>query len=496
MKNSNIVISVTPEIAIDKSNNYAGGLGTLEADKFYEMSKFKDIEYYVFSILYRNGYVKYEFDMNGNPQPMPQPQEKEFLEKLKEEEKIIIKIGDENIEVIPKIYSYGYAKAILFDINDRKWEFLNDRVYIENSVEERFYKYIFLAKATKEYITKNIDLESINYIDLQEAYTAILPLILNLDKYRFVIHTPGRWGHPEFSKFLFKKEFDFDFFNDPVVLTDIGNAMANKIFCVSKKHFEIIKKMFPHFSKKIDYVTNGVNLDRWVEKEIKESFEENEMNIDKFTTIKERLRKRLYDFVLGFKKHFDIKDEFIVAWSRRMVEYKRPDFILRFIKRNKDLNIIYVIAGKAHPHDSFGLKMMKEFYKISQENKRVVFIPEYNIDIARTIIQGVDLLLFTPLVGHEASGTSFMKAGANGTLTLCSHDGSVPEIVENDKNSWIFGDDKNSSYELFENKLKEIYRIFAEKRDYYNALCVNAISSFIPKVDIRNSLKKYYPEIH
>ncbi|MFH8109869.1 MAG: hypothetical protein QXE42_00320, partial [Candidatus Aenigmatarchaeota archaeon] len=80
-------------------------------------------------------------------------------------------------------------------------------------------------------------------------------------------------------------------------------------------------------------------------------------------------------------------------------------------------------------------------------------------------------------------------------LVLTSFDGAVPEIAENNKNSWIFGDEKNSSYELFEAKLKEIYKFFFEKREEYNKMCLNAIFSSLPKVDIKNALKKYYPEI-
>ncbi|MEM5828626.1 MAG: glycogen/starch/alpha-glucan phosphorylase [Candidatus Aenigmatarchaeota archaeon] len=494
MKNSNMkIINITPEIAIENSNNYAGGLGILEGDKFYELAKI-GVDYNVFSILYKNGYVSYEFDLNGNPQPMPQSQPKEFLEKLKKDLEFDIRIANENIGVVAWKFSINKANVIFFETNSNKWNFLNNRVYIENSTEERFYKYVFLAKAIKEYIEKNMEIDKIKYIDMQEAYAAILPLIFRFNNYRFVIHTPGKWGHPDFPKALFKKEFDLDFLNDVVVLTEIGNGAAKKIFCVSRKHFEIVSKMFPHFIDKIEYVTNGINLDRWVDNEIRSHYEKNDLNIDKFLKIKERLKNNLENFISNFK-NVDIKDKFIVAWARRIVEYKRPDFILRFIKRNRDLNIIYIIAGKAHPYDTYGLKMMKEFYRISQEKKNVIFIPEYNPEIAKFITQSVDIFLFTPTPGLEASGTSFMKACANGTPVLTSFDGAVPEIVENNKNSWIFGDEKNSSYELFEAKLKEIYKFFFEKREEYNKMCLNAIFSSLPKVDIKNALKKYYPEI-
>lgn len=493
--NNFIISSVAPEISIENSTNFAGGLGTLEGDKFYETSKMSNVEYKVFSLLYRNGYVTYEFDSSGNPQPMPQPQPKDFLKKLKIEDEFKVRISEDDIEVVAFKFSLRNASAIFFDIKSEKWRFINDRLYIENSTEERFYKYVFLAKAIKEYIQRNIDINNLKYIDLQESYTAILPLIFRFNNYRYVIHTPGRWGHPEFPKHLFKKEFGFDFFNDPVVLTEIGNAMANKIFCVSKKHFEIISKMFPHFYNKIDYVTNGINLDRWMHDKIRASLERKELNLEKFIKIKEMLRKSLEEFIYNFKP-LELKDSFVVAWSRRIVEYKRPDFIIRFIKRNKDLNMTYIIAGKSHPFDTYGLKIMKELYKISQERKNVVFIPEYNTEIAKTIIQGVDLFLFTPLPHFEASGTSFMKAGANGTPILTSLDGAVPEIIKNENNSWVFGDENNSSYELFEAKLKEIYKIFYDNKDRYYNICINAISSFVPLVDIKRTLLKYYPEIN
>ncbi|MFH8110122.1 MAG: glycosyl transferase family 1, partial [Candidatus Aenigmatarchaeota archaeon] len=237
MKNSNMkIINITPEIAIENSNNYAGGLGILEGDKFYELAKI-GVDYNVFSILYKNGYVSYEFDLNGNPQPMPQSQPKEFLERLKKDLEFDIRIANEDIRVVAWKFSINKANVIFFETNSNKWNFLNNRVYIENSTEERFYKYVFLAKAIKEYIEKNMEIDKIKYIDMQEAYAAILPLIFRFNNYRFVIHTPGKWGHPDFPKALFKKEFDLDFLNDVVVLTEIGNGAAKKIFCVSRKHF-------------------------------------------------------------------------------------------------------------------------------------------------------------------------------------------------------------------------------------------------------------------
>jgi len=507
-----IIVSITPDIALDIGYTYAGGLGVLEGDKFYAAAKL-GLEYVVISLLYKNGYVSYDFDDDNNPIPLPQPQPRDFIESLSLEDEFEIKLKGERVQVRAWAYKLNKAKAIFLESIYPGWaKKLIDRLYIEDSIESKFYKYTLLAKAAASYIRRNLDVEKVKYIDLQEAYTAMLPLTLRIPgKYRLVIHTPGPWGHPTFPKYLLEKEYGYRFISSQVVLTEIGLATAREGITVSAKHFDIMGEVLPHFAEKMRYVTNGINIDRWMDPEIRARVERGELSIDDLIDIRKNLRHSLIKFLSSIKSISNIEDSFIVGWCRRVVTYKRPDFVLRLIDDLKDLKIAYVLGGKAHPYDSEGLRFMKAFRKMHKERDNVVYIHEYTVSNARLILKGIDLLLFTPFPGWEASGTSFMKAGVNGVPTLASRDGAAIEFIVDDVNGWLFGEDlrelidynvdpkaeeiNEKEYEELKKKVEYVYDIRDSDPEKYYQISLNAIRTLAPRVGIERTLKEYYPDI-
>jgi starch phosphorylase len=137
------------------------------------------------------------------------------------------------------------------------------------------------------------------------------------------------------------------------------------------------------------------------------------------------------------------------------------------------VQIIY--AGKAHPHDNPGKELIRRIVHLARRDElrsRLVFIENYDINIARYLLQGVDIWLNTPLRPHEASGTSGMKAAANGVLNCSILDGwwneaYTPEI------GWAIGrgedyDDRNLQDHVESNALyslleQEIVPLFYDR---------------------------------
>ncbi|MEM2450024.1 MAG: hypothetical protein QW119_04885, partial [Candidatus Methanomethylicaceae archaeon] len=105
MIKNDFIISVTPDIALENGNTYAGGLGVLEGDKFYAASRL-GINYFVLAPYYENGYVDYDFDLNLNPIPKPQPQPQDFLKNLELCDEFNINLRNEII----KIQALKYTK--------------------------------------------------------------------------------------------------------------------------------------------------------------------------------------------------------------------------------------------------------------------------------------------------------------------------------------------------------------------------------------------------
>jgi len=121
-----------------------------------------------------------------------------------------------------------------------------------------------------------------------------------------------------------------------------------------------------------------------------------------------------------------------IGFARRFATYKRATLLLRDPERlarilndpARPVQIIY--AGKAHPRDNAGKEYIQRIVSLARHTefrRRLVFLEEYDLSVSRYLVQGVDVWLNTPMRPMEASGTSGMKAAANGTLNLSTLDG-------------------------------------------------------------------------
>ncbi len=506
-----VIVSITPDLALDEGYTYAGGLGVLEGDKFYTAARL-GLDYVVLTLYYRGGYVDYEFsgeDIIARPQRHP----RSFIEKLFPGEEFTVKLRGEDVIVKPWVYRYGTAKAVFFEAVCPMWaRKLTDRIYIEESVEEKFYKYTLLAKASAYYIENIIGVDNVDYVDLQEAYTALLTLLLPLNhKYRIIIHTPGPWGHPTFPREFIEKEFGWSLTTPQVVLTEIGLTQTKEAFVVSRKQLDVIKQVFPHHAGKIRYVTNGVDVERWTHEEVKKVVAKGSFSVDELWSAHVRVKEQLLTLLGKYKDFRKDPSKMIIVWARRITRYKRPYFIAKFIEEYSGDDVLFVLAGKPHPHDSEGLEMLKWFKKLHEENSNVVLVHDYDVSKAKLILAGGDLLLFTPFSGWEACGTSYMKAGINGVPTLSSRDGGVLELIEDGVNGWLFGKDlrvfiniyedprareiDSEEYREFKDKLKSIIKLYYDKPSEYERVGYEAFKTFRSRADIKNTLKGYYPDM-
>jgi starch phosphorylase len=139
-------------------------------------------------------------------------------------------------------------------------------------------------------------------------------------------------------------------------------------------------------------------------------------------------------------------DTIIITWARRFASYKRPELLFRDPRRIKELieahpNVLFLFAGKSHPADPEGKERIARtlHFEASPELKgHVLFIEDYNMEVASFLVSGSDVWLNVPLQLREASGTSGMKAVMNGVLNLSTNDGWVYEAV-NGEVPWRIG---------------------------------------------------------
>ena len=171
-------------------------------------------------------------------------------------------------------------------------------------------------------------------------------------------------------------------------------------------------------------------------------------------------------------------DALTIGFARRFATYKRGNLLLRDPERlvallsNDERPVQFVFAGKAHPADGSGKDLIRQlvhFARRANVRHRLVFVENYNIGLARYMVQGVDVWLNTPRRPHEASGTSGMKAAVNGVLNVSTLDGWWCEGYSGDC-GWAIG--KGEEYEDVE------YHDTVESQALFNLLENEVIPCF------------------
>ena len=209
-----------------------------------------------------------------------------------------------------------------------------------------------------------------------------------------------------------------------------------------------------------------------------------------------------------------------IGFARRFATYKRANLILRDIGRlleiinRPNMPVQIIFAGKSHPADEAGKMLIQEVYrtvKKAENGGRLVFLEDYDMNLARYLVQGVDVWLNTPRRPHEASGTSGMKAAMNGVLNFSVLDGWWREGF-NGKNGWAIGrdidydnpnqqddEDAISMYDTLENQIIPLYY---KKRssdglpgDWID-MVKETIRTLAPQFSVRRMVKEYLEQLY
>jgi len=208
-----------------------------------------------------------------------------------------------------------------------------------------------------------------------------------------------------------------------------------------------------------------------------------------------------------------------IGFARRFATYKRATLLLRDVERLRalvsipDRPVQIMFAGKAHPADEPAKRFIQDLYRLVKQPEfggRIVFVEDYDINVARYLLQGVDVWLNTPRRPQEASGTSGQKAAINGVLNCSILDGWWREGY-NGKNGWAIGDeeeypneeaqdeaDSQSLYELLENEIVPLY--YDRDDDYIPRRWLRkvkeSIRSLAPTFSTWRMVKEYTAEMY
>jgi starch phosphorylase len=278
--------------------------------------------------------------------------------------------------------------------------------------------------------------------------------------------------------------------NEPFNMAYLGIHGCGAVNGVSQLHAQVSKKMFSNLFPRwpvaevpIACVTNGVHVpswdsseadalwhkacgsDRWrqdlddIETQIRATSDEDlwkmrcanrEHLIDAVRIRNKRQERSIGTWSASGCRGANIFDPNVLTlgFARRFAAYKRPNLLLRNPERltriltNASHPVQLVVAGKAHPEDREGQRMIQEWVQFSRRQEvqgRVVFLSDYDMSLAEQLVQGVDVWVNTPRRPWEACGTSGMKVLVNGGLNLSSLDGWWAEAYDPSL-GWKVGD--------------------------------------------------------
>ncbi len=251
-------------------------------------------------------------------------------------------------------------------------------------------------------------------------------------------------------------------------MATFANGVAQLHGVVSREMFQGLWQNLPEQEVPITAITNGVHARSCVAKSTQELYDrylgpnwssapaENQLwermdaipdeelwrnhercRLDMIVYVREHLVKHLRDrgaSPVEIAEAQEVLDPYAltIGFARRFATYKRATLWMRDLERikqilgNRNRKIQFVIAGKAHPKDIPGKELIREINRFIREQgyeKQIVFVPNYDIHVARLLVAGCDVWLNTPRRPREASGTSGMKAAMNGLLNLSVLDG-------------------------------------------------------------------------
>jgi len=458
---------------------YTGGLGVLAGDTIRAAADLA-IPAVGMTLLHRKGYFRQHLDESGNQSEFEKDWDPEdYLEKLPL--RVQITMSGHPLQVQAWRYNvrseFGHSVPVYFlDTclpENSPWDQGLTNFLYGGDARYRLGQEIVLGFAGIAML-RSLGYHVVQTYHMNEGHSALITLALMEErawgrglhtmeaadsqavKQRcvFTTHTPIPEGHDEFELSLTREILGnerTDFLigarccdNGKLNMTSLALSFSRYINGVSMRHEEVTRNIFTNH--RIDAITNGVHATTWTSPVFTDLYD---LHIPQWRRDNlylkyairiplEEIQKAHKEAKAGLLKEIERRTGIrldpgvmTIGFARRATEYKRHDLLFhdieklkRMVRNGGRMQVIY--GGKAHPRDEAGKALIRKVFKAAEELKDdlpVIYLEEYDIDLARYVYSGVDLWLNTPLKPREASGTSGMKAALNGVPTFSILDG-------------------------------------------------------------------------
>jgi len=381
---------------------------------------------------------------------------------------------------------------------------------------------------------------------MNEGHSCLLTLELlrnhnmELDNVRdlciFTTHTPVDAGHDKFSYDLVQemlgtiiplktmKDLGGD---DQLNMTRLALNTSKYVNGVAKRHKEFSLTLFPGYN--ISAITNGVHSFTWTcecfrmlyDKYLPGWANEPELLVrvdgipdEEIWRAHTEAKAKLIRYVRELSGvHFD-PNVLTLGFARRFTGYKRATLLFSNLKRLEEINSVgkiqVIYAGKAHPNDWMGKRLIEEIHEMQENLKdvmKIVYLKNYDLQMAAKLTSGVDVWLNTPIPPFEASGTSGMKAAHNGVMNFSVLDGWWVEGCVEGVTGWAIGPSPKENVEESERRHREITQLydkleyliipkFYRQRDDWIQLMKNSIGKVAYYFNSHRMMRRYASEAY
>ena len=484
---------------------YSGGLGVLAGDTIRSSADLK-IPLVAVTLVSKKGYLKQKITEDGQQLESPDNwNPSDFLAPLDVD--VSLRIGGRDVKVKAWLFDQqsltGGIVPVLFLDTDVEGNNAEDReitsVLYGGDDRYRLKQEIVLGIGG----IKVLDALKFNVgkHHMNEGHSSLLTLELlkqngmNADKVKnsciFTTHTPVAAAFDKFSYDLVGEllgtEYPVDVLkqyggSDKLNMTMLALNLSKYTNGVTEEHMKYSRKLFPgHYIRE---VTNGVHSYMWTCPHFRKLFHEhipgwvNEpqllVRVDTIPNedIWNAHMKSKQDLLNFVDKQTGVTldaNTLTLGFARRATEYKRATLLFSDINRLRKASergaIQLIFAGKAHPRDVAGKELIKEIYGFKNQLKdeiKVVYLENYNMEIASHLTSGVDVWLNTPLPPFEASGTSGMKAAHNGVVNFSVLDGWWIEGCVEGFTGWAIGPPPDDGIEEKQRRVMELDDLYSK----------------------------------
>lgn len=478
---------------------YAGGLGVLAGDHL-KSARDLGVNLVGIGLLYREGYSRQRIDEHGWPVDEAASYDRDFL--IDTGEQVTVQLRGEEAPIrIWRTEAFGNAPLYLLDTDvpgSNLW-WVTKQLY-GGVAQDRVAQEIVLGIGGVRALRKlGIDIDVYHFNEGHAALAGVELIREKMDQGHdfdtaweearrqvvFTTHTPVPAGNESHDHGLLEymgaynglsRDEMVSIGGDPFGMTVAGLRLARLANGVTKLHGLTSRSMWSDVDEAapIFAITNGAHVPTWQDEAIR-----NAQSDDELWRAHIEAKKRLIDSVherIGVRF---AEDRLLIGFARRAAAYKRADLIfarpdiIEPLLQSGEIQLLF--AGKAHPQDEPGKEIIARLVRMSQRfPESVIFVEDYDMDLARLMVTGCDVWLNNPQRPLEASGTSGMKAALNGVLNLSVLDGWWVEGCRHGVTGWQIGDAyegpgqyDHDAYSLYKVLMDDVMPTYYENREHW-----------------------------